>query len=188
MIKNICISKLELLESPYPCDTVTRQLNYIHEHTHLPFIESLLKTLLPVKVISCNRKLCAYESLDELNLLRSIHPQLEIQVIIVRRAKDISEVKRAVYDHYYLKHLSPLNNHDLYSLESLGYDESSRPCYINQRQYTDLLDCHRSLLYRRHQKIFNSAHRTTLSPNPNPSDRNFSWDSLTKNIPEQPDG
>ncbi|MFO6424176.1 hypothetical protein [Motilimonas sp. KMU-193] len=179
----IAISKLELLASPYPDGEVAKHLQYLLEHSHRPVVDSLLNALQPIKLIQCKNKLYPVQSLDELHWLRSLNPNLNVEIYVVNKVRSIEEIEHAIFEHYYFKHSSSINNLDLPALESIWNQQSSRPCYLNQKHYAQLYGCDRSTL-NRHQKRLVDATSTHLEP-PSEIANDFDWADVTGHIPER---
>lgn len=181
MLKSIVVSKVNVLRSPYRRGEVIRHLNYLLEHSSQKSVtDIILKIIQPVRVIIYNNKAYAVENLDELDWIKSIDKTIAINAYMIEKTSNIEDVHLAIFYHYYFKHLSSLNNLDLYAIES-NYIQEKEDYFLTQKQYSELLDCDRTVLYRHAKKIKELSKDERASHEIKSSE--FNWSELTSRIP-----
>lgn len=159
MLKTVSVQTLEIQAAIYPNDEIARHLNRLTEHADV--LDFLIAHISPIKVVKYKRKLYPVEYLDEVLWLRSHFPEVLITSFTIETAKTIADVEQHIYSRLILKHLSSMNNKDLHGLEQ-KWKEQSNGRYLprlTQKQWTQLLNCERSLLLR-HRKQLIKSHET----------------------------
>ncbi|MGZ9899867.1 hypothetical protein [Shewanella gaetbuli] len=182
MIDNILIYKVKILKSPYPNGEILKTLNYLLENSSCKtVVDILLNSIQPLKVISYKNKPYAVEHLDEIAWLQMKAPDLKIKVYVIEKTSKKTSVEEALFIHYYLKHLSSVNNYDLYAFERLR-EQAGSVNFLNQKQYCELLNCERTLLYRHLKRFIEPT--TVKTPQNEIKQVNFNWSDRTSHIPD----
>ncbi|MFB9142574.1 hypothetical protein ACFFUO_07015 [Vibrio artabrorum] len=180
MVTAISLKKINIQTEIYPHDEIARYLNHLTAHPHV--LDCLIACISPIKVVQYRRKLYPVEYLDELLWLRSHYPETQIVSITVEVVNSIAEVNQHIYTRLILKHLSSINNKDLYGLEQKRKEQinSDYSPFLNQKQWAQLINCERSLLRRHHKQLTESQE---ISPEAHIHSGDFTWQKVTRQIP-----
>lgn len=145
MTNSYPISKVELLSSRYELSEPYLTLTYLNEALHHRFLPTLLEALIPVRVLTYKNKPYAIEHLDELFWLKKHYPDLEINTITIGKAKNLKNIDAMICSTYFIKHITSINNKDLYALEQHWKESGDHEPYLEQKMHAEMLGCNRSL-------------------------------------------
>lgn len=138
--QKISVSKIEIEFEPYPVKVEQHYLRFLESDKRENFL-NIIKAILPVKVVSCEKKLYAIEYISLLKWLKVRHPNLEIEVCKVKNEKSIEDVIQRICHTHFFKHLTPLNAKDLYGLECYWKKLYGHQAILEQKGYSVMLEC-----------------------------------------------
>ncbi|MCQ1060794.1 hypothetical protein LRP52_40880 [Photobacterium sp. ZSDE20] len=182
LIKSLPVSQLHILPSPLRDESQHTRLKALFSTSSNTFFSRLMDAIIPVPVMSFKRHYYPLRHIPELTLLAQYYPDEKISVVVKGRANSQEQIQQHSATAQWFDLLHSHDCKDLFGLQTEWLHAFNFRPLLNQKQLCELLECERTTLYKRHDRLL---------PRWQPCDEAIpalppvDFDSLTAHIPDK---